>query len=508
MSSALSVLVLPTTHLRPAAPDWPAPPMPRDQVLLSLGLGADSAYILWRLITDPIRHGLRPDLSNLTVVTAMTGDEWSDTIELANRFLLPLMAENGVRYVQLARGGRRDSDGYLVLSDSRHPQRVEPAGPWKLSDELRTSGTLPLFSAGKHLCSIKYKGWVIDRWAAENMAPGYRHILGYDAGEREVKRAEKDRRFTTNGRRPWYPLISWQMTRPDLLAELLRIFGVDWPKSYCVECPFPSVAASRDAHLERARRLPREAAMAACLEWTAHALNPLTTLYSGTSLARLLAEDGNTAALAAAEEQLESVKWSVFKVRRLLTARRSAWCMDRHGPRCEACAGAGREVRCAACRALANQRCSPAERTPRCTDATRKGTVWRSLERVGLPRSRAAASGMLHRAAVRQGLDVEVEEPAGVERVWLLRRGSDYPAAEMFFVAVPDVVEEKAMPGFAALWEAHMARQRRVATIAPASLRTDSGGRRMRRGPGGAACWLRHRRHPDRRAYSHTDRQA
>ncbi|WP_159401196.1 hypothetical protein [Streptomyces sp. NRRL B-24484] len=131
-----------------------SPPSPDDQVLLSLGLGADSALILLRLLADPVGHGLREDLSNLTVVTSMTGDEWSDTIELARLHLLPLMAEKGVRYVQVARGGRRDADGYVVLSDTRHPVDIEPAGPWTLSDELRASGTLPMYSGGKHIWCV------------------------------------------------------------------------------------------------------------------------------------------------------------------------------------------------------------------------------------------------------------------------------------------------------------------------------------------------------------------
>ncbi len=433
-----------------------APPTPDDQVLLSLGLGADSVYVAWRLLGDPTAFGIRPDFSNLTVVTAMTGDEWSDTIGLSRTHLLPLLAEKGVRYVQVARGGRRDADGYLILSDTHHPFDIEPAGPWRLSDELRASGTLPMYSGGHHHCSIKYKGWVIDNWAADHMPPGYRHIIGYDADE--TGRARKDTGFTTNGRRPWYPLIAWQMSRPAILTGLRQAFGVDWPKSYCVECPFPSVAASREAHLERARRLPSEVAQAVCLEWTAHALNPLTTLYAGgTSLAGLLAQDGNTAALAAAEEELASVLWSVVRVRRVLTARRSQWCADQHGPRCEACARTPESVRCPACRALKGQQCPPEQRSAMCWDPQRKGRVWRSLERVGPPRSRAAAAGMLRRSAGRQGL--AVEDAAGVERVWLARREDQYPTTEQFFVAVPDVVEDKAMPGFQALWSAQAVRR-------------------------------------------------
>ncbi|MFJ1757599.1 hypothetical protein [Kitasatospora sp. NPDC088134] len=457
-----------------AAPALPArvlsPPSTEDEVLLSLGLGADSAYALWRLLTEPACHGIREDFSNLTVVTSMTGDEWSDTIDLSERHLLPLMAQKGVRYVQVARGGRRDADGYAVLSDTRHPVHIEASGPWALSDELRASGTLPMYSGGQHVCSIKYKGWVIDRWAKDHMPTGYRHIIGYDADE--LKRARKDCGFTTNGRRPWYPLIAWRMSRPALLAELKRAFGVDWPKSYCVECPFPSVAASRDAHLARARRLPAEAAMAVCLEYVAHALNPLTTLYSGgTSLADLLALDGNEAALAAAEEQLSSMLWTVLRVRRVLPAGRSKWCVDHHGPRCEQCAGAPDSVRCPDCRKLPNQACPPEEATDGCPDPERKGRVWRSVEHIGLPRARAAATGMLRRVAARQGLPVD--EGAGVERVWITRREESYPTTEEFFVAVPNVVEAKEQPGFSPRWAVQTARRRQEAAAAARSAADD-----------------------------------
>jgi hypothetical protein len=47
--------------------------------VLSLGLSADSTAILVCLLEDPVTQGLRPDLSDLIVINAVTGMEWSDT---------------------------------------------------------------------------------------------------------------------------------------------------------------------------------------------------------------------------------------------------------------------------------------------------------------------------------------------------------------------------------------------------------------------------------------------
>lgn len=84
-----------------------------------------------------------------------------------------------VRLVQIARGGPFESDGIEILDDSRAPTRLHQAGPWRLSDELRLSGTVPMVAQGRRTCSVKFKGSVIDRFiAADLQGRPYRHLLG------------------------------------------------------------------------------------------------------------------------------------------------------------------------------------------------------------------------------------------------------------------------------------------------------------------------------------------
>ena len=47
---------------------------PKRPTVLSYGLGADSTAILLMYLADPTAHGLEPDLSDLIVVHAVTGE--------------------------------------------------------------------------------------------------------------------------------------------------------------------------------------------------------------------------------------------------------------------------------------------------------------------------------------------------------------------------------------------------------------------------------------------------
>ncbi|MCX4976515.1 hypothetical protein [Streptomyces sp. NBC_00620] len=122
---------------------------PSGVTVLSYGLGADSTAILLMFLADPERYGLRPDLSDLVIVHAVTGDEWPDSLDYVDRLVLALLRAARVRLVQIARGGPEDADGVVVLDDSRAPRRIHAQGPWRLSDELRAAGTVPQMARGK-----------------------------------------------------------------------------------------------------------------------------------------------------------------------------------------------------------------------------------------------------------------------------------------------------------------------------------------------------------------------
>ncbi|MFF4489545.1 hypothetical protein ACFY0F_24105 [Streptomyces sp. NPDC001544] len=86
---------------------------PKRPTVLSYGLGADSTAILLMYLSDPVAHGLEPDLSDLIVVHAVTGDEWEDSLSYCDRLALPLLRERRVRLVQVCRNHSLDRYGSL-----------------------------------------------------------------------------------------------------------------------------------------------------------------------------------------------------------------------------------------------------------------------------------------------------------------------------------------------------------------------------------------------------------
>ena len=74
------------------------------RVVLSYGLGVDSTALLLRWLEEPRSRDF--DLSDLLVVTAMTGDEWPRTGALVERHILSRLREAGIRFAEVARAGQ------------------------------------------------------------------------------------------------------------------------------------------------------------------------------------------------------------------------------------------------------------------------------------------------------------------------------------------------------------------------------------------------------------------
>ena len=394
-----------------------------ERVLLSWGLGADSSAIIAEMVRDPEAYGLKVDLSNLVVVVALVGDEWPDTMDLAEEHILPLLRRHRVRLVQVARGGPRDGDGVLVLSDTRYPKYLFRRGPWALSDEMRQNGTVPQFASGRRICSIKFKGWVIDTWVAAVFGDEpYRHIIGYEANEE--RRAKRDQTYASTTRIPWYPLIEWGWDRPRILDFLQARFGIEWPKSYCTFCPFPGVAASLPVHLERCRTFPEMAAVSLLLEHQAMALNPRSTLYRDQSLRSVIGRDGNTAALEAFDGLLEHGVWAVYEIRRVYFAARTATCRTEHPKSCRGT-------------------------QPDCRDRHRKGTTWRAVRTLAEGTRDDAHAYLKREGALMREPVIAVNDLA---RVAFRDRGETFPATEGFLVLAPAGVTDKKRATFDDAW--------------------------------------------------------
>lgn len=141
----------------------------------SYGLGVESTVGIVRTLHEPGFRppALRDDLSNLVVMVAQTGDEWTSTCDLVATYVLPLLRERAVRFVEVARAGPSAADGIVVLQDSRSPVRLHPDadehGFYALSAEHRGNGVLPTLG-GRRTCSAKSKGVPLDGWRARYLA--------------------------------------------------------------------------------------------------------------------------------------------------------------------------------------------------------------------------------------------------------------------------------------------------------------------------------------------------
>lgn len=157
------------------------------RTILSYGMGVESSAILVRWLEDA---SVRPcPLDELILITAQTGDEYEDTCRDVETHILPRLRLHRVRFVQVARRGHLEAEGITVLSDTRESEHLLIRGDYKLSDELRAAGTVPQFG-GEHICSLKFKAWVIERWLAQNLDEPMRHAFGYNA--EETRRVARD----------------------------------------------------------------------------------------------------------------------------------------------------------------------------------------------------------------------------------------------------------------------------------------------------------------------------
>ncbi|AFU02788.1 hypothetical protein [Nocardia brasiliensis] len=375
-------------------------------VCWSYGMGVESTAGIVRTLLEP---GFRPpqlrdDLSNLIVMVAQTGDEWTSTCDLVTAHVLPLLRERAIRFVEVARAGPSATDGIVVLQDSRRPQRLHPDadehGFYALSAEHRANGVLPTLG-GTRTCSAKSKGMPLDLWRAKHLGHGpYVHAMGFNADE--SRRIEKDSSVTMGGQRqPIYPLHEAGWSRARCHGYLFGLFGVWWPKSCCRQCCFVSVPGWPE-QLERYIAAPAEAFKHLLDEYVTLALNRNSGLFGpGKSLADRLRRDGADHVLALAAAELDRCGWAVYRVRRCYS---------------------------------------------------RPATAWRSVETI-YRGSRAAASRFLTELGVHLGICPH--DDGKHTRVWLTEASITFPRLEEFFVAAPDSVLPKQRAGFDKRWYSH-----------------------------------------------------
>ncbi len=366
--------------------------------VVSWGAGVESSAYLTEILTKPTRHDVDPQ--NLVVLHAVVGSEFTDTLTLSQRFILPLLADRGVRLVQLSRRGRHERDGIEILDDSTTPKVMHHTGPWTLAQHNAVNGFTPQLSDRR--CSLQFKGFVLDRFIlSEFTGRPYRHVIGYNRDE--TSRARNDLVFATQTRQPVHPLIEWDWSRQRCSQLLTRKFGVTWPKSACGFCPFAGSAATVPSLMLRMQRDPARAVEALLTEYRALFFNPRSKMFGRFSLHDRLVEHHIDAVLVEFERRLECAQWTVYDVRRLFFARGN--------------------------------------------DPTSKGPAWRS--------TRARFTGT--RAPAGQWLRDHAGEPTDPDgRVWLRGQtpSSTYPRVEHFIGATLEGTADKQRRSFDKQWSA------------------------------------------------------
>lgn len=377
----------------------PQTPAAAPSEVLSWGLGADSTAILLRWLHEPASRDF--DLDKLVVVTAHTGNEYTDTLRDAQDVVLPLLARHGVRLVQAGRTRLNTTAagaGVSIFDDSTQPTRLYADHGYALSDELLTAGTVP--QLGSRRCSLRAKGAVLDPIIATLTAgQPYRHYLGFETGE--LRRAQRDTAYNTATRYGVYPLLDWQWSRTDALDYLEKVTGRRWQKSACSYCPFQfSSKAGRADALERYRRDPDAGVHALYLEHVAACLNPRQSLLAQGRLVDLVTDAGLTEVLERFAEHLAGQQHALYEVRRVATPRRAT--------------------------------------TP---------AIARSVRRLD-----TGGAAALHAALVKLPADIDTTAD-GITRAWRHRRGAAAPWAEHFYVVAPSTaIADKQRPGFEALY--------------------------------------------------------
>lgn len=374
-----------------------------DPVVLSMGMGLDSAAILMRWIFEP--HTRDFPLENLICVTAMTGDEYASTEAMMNRHALPAMRRAGIRYVQIARHEQESAGRYDVLDDSRSPTKMIMSGSWRLSDEMRTAGTVPTFVKNKRTCSYRAKGQVLDWWMEDHLGDRpFRHVLGFSA--EETSRMVRDSTYIRLSRNPDYPLADWSWTREDAGGYLHELVGEAWPRSCCLYCPFQAGKAGLPDMLRRWRAEPQAAAAALLLEHRALALNGNMTLFSSNAAVTIAAEHGLRTVLDAFTDLQHDTDWVLYDVRRV-----------HHGKR---------------------------------ADPAAKGPVWRSVAQVDHGR-RPAMRRALARCAATHRAEVTVDD-YGIARAVLMKPTGVFPSPSRMLAVGPAGAIDKQRDAFEKWW--------------------------------------------------------
>ncbi|MBE9180257.1 hypothetical protein IQ268_16970 [Oculatella sp. LEGE 06141] len=206
--------------------------------ILSCGAGFDSLALLIEYIENPDSRDF--PLENLIVVHAVVGGESVETKLLMEQVIFPLCREHNIWFIQACRNGEREKDGITILSSTRQPTTFYVRGAYSLLTYLVMSGTVPQRNGSSRLCTLKFKGWVIDTIARYLFgdSPRQRYI-GFNADE--TQRAKSDKSISNREPSPYY-LIGYNADETKRLKD--KSFG-DIQQPYDYEIGFNADEAGR-----------------------------------------------------------------------------------------------------------------------------------------------------------------------------------------------------------------------------------------------------------------------
>jgi hypothetical protein len=218
-------------------------------VAVSFGAGVDSTAALVGMWSK----GIRPD----AILFADTGDELEETYAHVWN-MSAWLVEHGMPSVTVVRRKQTKKAPYASLYENS----------WQ-------NETMPSLAFGWHKCSPKWKvapqdaylkAWAPTK-AALDAGKQVIRVIGFDAGDRDSKRAARSRRTFAKPKADkrwtyWYPLQEWGWDRAACI-EVIRAAGAPVPiKSACFMCP----ARTRSEIADLAVNHPEHFARAVALE--------------------------------------------------------------------------------------------------------------------------------------------------------------------------------------------------------------------------------------------------
>ncbi|GAP99749.1 hypothetical protein [Leptolyngbya sp. NIES-2104] len=194
--------------------------------ILSMGCGIDSLSLLIEYIENPESRDF--PLENLIVVHAVVGGESIGTKRLMEEVFFPFCRQHNIWVIQVCRNGEYEKDGITILASTRQPTKFYLRGDYCLFTHLIMSGTVPQRGGNGRLCTLKFKGWVIDVVALLLFrdSPRQRYI-GFNADE--AKRAKIE--SSADEKSPYY-LIGYNADETGRLKD--KSFGNQQAYDYAI----------------------------------------------------------------------------------------------------------------------------------------------------------------------------------------------------------------------------------------------------------------------------------